>query len=92
MFEGRLGFFSTPNVKNNVQNLFGGPTFMTINGRVPTISFQNLHRLAIQSDKKMKGPTLFKLSQHHINNWEVGKLFLQTTIFSLSMSNLFRYG
>jgi hypothetical protein len=76
MFEGRLGFFSTPNVKNNVQNLFGGQTLLTINGKVPIVSFQNLRKLAMQSSKEMKGPTLLKLSQHHINNWEADKLFL----------------
>jgi hypothetical protein len=60
---------------------------MTINGGVLIASFQNLLKLAIQSGKKVKGPTLFKLSQHHTNNWEAGKLFLRTTIFSMSMSN-----
>lgn len=65
---------------------------MTISGRVPTVFFQNLLQLATQNGKKMKGPTLFKLSQHHVNNWEASKLFLRTTFFSMSVSNLFRYG
>jgi hypothetical protein len=35
----------------------------------------------IHGGKKVKWPSIFKLTQQHINNWEVGILFLQWTIF-----------
>jgi hypothetical protein len=42
--------------------------------------------------KKVKQPFIFKLTQQHTNNWEVGILFRQCTIFPPIDVLPFRYG
>jgi len=42
--------------------------------------------------KKVKQPSVFKITQQHTNNWEAGKLFLQCIIFIVVDVTPLEYG
>jgi len=82
-----IGFSFDHLRKNNAQSLFGSHYFSSSNYHVFATSCHGLVRLSNAScwltthgDKKVKWPSIFKLIQH-TNNWEVGMLFFQCTIF-----------
>jgi hypothetical protein len=69
--------------KNNAQIFFGSQSFSLSNSHVPMVSCHNLVKLFDAScssttcgGKKVKHPLIFKLTQQHTNNWEVGKFLL----------------
>jgi hypothetical protein len=75
--------------RNNVWNLFGFQSSSSSNSHVFVVSCHNLVRLSnaswcptIHGGKKVRQPSMFKITQH-MNNWEVGKLLLQCTIFPI---------
>jgi hypothetical protein len=81
--------FSFDNLhRNNVQSLFGSQSCILNNSHVLTISCHSLVRSFDAScwpttcgGKKVKWPSIFKLTQQHINNWEARKLLFQCTVF-----------
>ncbi len=38
-------------------------------------------RPTIHGDKKVRRPFVFKITQQHMNNWEISRLFLQCIVF-----------
>ncbi len=75
--------------RSNVQSLFGSQSSCSSNSHVPIIvSCPNLVRPpnvscwpTTRGGKKVKWPLVLKLTQQHTNNWEVGILLLQCTVF-----------
>jgi hypothetical protein len=75
--------------RNNVWSLFGFQSSSSSNSHVLVVSCHNLVRpsnascwLTTCGGKKVKWPSMFKITQH-TNNWEVGRLFFQCTIFPI---------
>jgi hypothetical protein len=69
--------------KNKAQSLFGFQSSNSSNSHVPIVNYHNPMRLADAScwptthgGKKVRWPSMFKITQQHMNNWEDGRLFL----------------
>jgi len=74
--------------RNNVQSLFGFQSSSSSNSHVPTMSCHNLVKSSdancwpiTNGGKKVRRPFVFKITQQHTNNWEVGRLFLPMHCF-----------
>ncbi len=82
-----VGFSFGPLCKNNPWSLFGSHSFSLSNSHVLAINCDSLVRLidvscwpTTRGGKKLRQPSVFKITQHHTINWEVSMLFLQCTI------------
>jgi hypothetical protein len=83
-----IGFSFDYLCKNNAPSLFGFHSSSSNNFHVLTMSCHNLVTrydascwLTTCGGKMVKWPFVFKLTQQHANNWEVGMLLLQCIIF-----------
>ncbi len=81
----KLGLCLTLNIIN-LQSLFRGEFFTSSNFQVPSTFTPNVIGLVNASSwptspcgKKVRRPSMFKLTQQHTNNQDVGKLFNPST-------------
>jgi hypothetical protein len=84
---------------NHIQSLFGSQLFSPSNPHVTCMSVHSIMQLTDASfwpithgGKKVKRPFIFKITQRHTNNWEVGILFTQCNVFPLVDLPSPRYG
>jgi hypothetical protein len=75
---------------NNAWNLFGPQSSNPSSLYVLAINVHNIVRptdvsswLTTCGGKKMRRPSVFKITQQHTNNWEVGILLTQYIVFTL---------